>query len=404
MRCALSGLCAVLVMSGVGLAQQDLRSVIESTPTRVVHDAPSTTVPMDMRMGKLFLRAAANGVEREFIFDTGSPSIISEELAAGLGLEIVARNTGRDANGDAVTMGIAVLDTLDIGTARFEQIPVMVFDFSALPTGRCIVDGGVIGSELLPHGVWQLDAQRGEMTIAANIDALPVSPDALNLELMQAGYPFPPVIFYRLGDVEDRALFDTGSAGFASVFDGVMNSRQARSAIVPGSLREGEGSEGESAGGRGPDRSIAQYELSRLELGGHAMEAVPAHSRANPPTLVGAGLLDRYSVTIDFARHNLVLEPRSEPATPDRPAGFGLAYTGHSVEVVQLFADTAAAQAGLALGEEVVSVDGRALDTSAGGVCDTVRWLAETFDPVNGSEIIVVRDGERVALTIPADD
>jgi hypothetical protein len=398
-RVALAG----LVLASSAASAQDMRSVIENAQTRAVHAGTVTSIPMDVRMGKLFVRATANGVEREFIFDTGSPSIISEELAAELGLEIVASNTGRDANGDPVTMGIAVLDTLDIGTARFEQIPVMVFDFSSLPTGRCVVDGGVIGSELLPHGVWRLDTERGEMTIAPEIGALTPSAGALDLELMQAGYPFPPVISYRLGDVEDRALFDTGSAGFASVFESVMNSRQARSAIVPGSLREGEGSEGESAGGRGPVRSIAHYELSRLELGGLTLEAVPALSRSNPPTLVGAGLLDRYAVTIDFARHNLVLEPRAEMATPDRPAGFALAYTGRSVEVVQLFAGTAAAQAGLMLGDEVVSVDGQALDTTESGVCNTVRWLAGTFDAASVSEIVVMRDAEQIALTIRAE-
>ena len=69
--------------------------------------APLTTVPLDIRMNKLYVSATLEDQTRAFIFDTGSPTILSQELADALGLERTGSNTGRDANGRMVTMDTA---------------------------------------------------------------------------------------------------------------------------------------------------------------------------------------------------------------------------------------------------------------------------------------------------------
>jgi predicted aspartyl protease len=83
-------------------------------------------------MGKFSINAAMNDLERRFVFDTGSPTMISRELAAELDLVIIGSNTGRDANGREVTTDIGIVDRLTIGGVTFRSVPVLVSDFRAI--------------------------------------------------------------------------------------------------------------------------------------------------------------------------------------------------------------------------------------------------------------------------------
>lgn len=391
------------LLAAPAAAQDASPAEIFAAPIGIERPAPVTRVPLDYRMGKLFVEAAANGETREFIFDTGSPSIIDRDFADALGLETVGRNTGVDANGNPVTMEIAVLDTLRLGDTIFRRVPVLVFDFSSLPTGRCLIDGGVLGSEILPGSAWRIDAGRGELGVAESADRLGESEPDLRAALHDFGYPHAPVVDYAIGDIDDRALFDTGSAEEVTLFARVAESDAVRARIVPGSLLQGAGYEGESAGGRGETGPLARFTLEDFRIGGQEFGRVRSSVRGVPPSLVGAGLLDTYTVTLDYPGEGFLLERRGAPA-PDRPEmGYSVAFTGEHAEIVQLFANSPAAAAGLRLGDRVVAIDGRSLEVSgAADRCAAVRWLVEDFEPALGAEIQVEREDGPASIRVPA--
>lgn len=115
---------------------QDLHRVLTASPT-VERTDPISTIPMDIQMNKLFVSATVHDQTRTFIFDTGSPTMLSQRFATELGLEIVGSNTGLDANGREVTMGVAMVDSLALGEVTFHRVPVLVFDFDQLYLGSC---------------------------------------------------------------------------------------------------------------------------------------------------------------------------------------------------------------------------------------------------------------------------
>lgn len=47
----------------------------------------------------LFVDVDLNGEPRRFLFDTGSPSMVSATLAAELGLDVIDRRQGGDSHG-----------------------------------------------------------------------------------------------------------------------------------------------------------------------------------------------------------------------------------------------------------------------------------------------------------------
>ena len=381
--------------------ETDLVSLL-SAPLNIERADPVTTIDLETRGGKLFINAVANGEAGEFILDSGSPTILSRDFADALGLEIVAQNTGRDANGTAVTMDFAILRTLQIGTAVFHDIPVLIHDFSNLDMGACLVGPGILGSELFPGSVWRIDTQAAQLSIAAHLTDLPGLDPVISARLYDFGYPHAPIIDYSVGDVSDKALFDTGSSAEVALFSQVAQAPSVRQGGQADSLATGTGYEGESAGGRGEVTTLTRFTLSDFRLDGGDLGPVRATVRGVPPTLVGAGILASHVVTLDYPGEQFVVQARHPSAPAHVEAGYSLALVGDDIRVVQLFDHSAAARAGLRLGDRVTELTGRSLIVSEDNPkCAVANWLFASFDAAEAAELVILRDGATSRLSIP---
>lgn len=77
---------------------------------------------------------------------------------------------------------------------------------------------------------------------------------------------------------------------------------------------------------------------------------------------VGGGVLKRFTVTFDYGRKRMILEPDPAAAVPeghDR-AGLWINRAGDGFRVEDVTAGGPAAEAGLAVGDRITAVDGRA--------------------------------------------
>lgn len=323
------------------------------------------TVPLRWRAGKLEMDAEANGVPRAFIFDTGSPTILSADLARELGLTVLGRNVGQDANGRSVSMEIARLDRLDIGGLLVRDLPVLIFDFSALEIGSCVMDGGVIGSDILPAGAWTLDMEAQSLSLSAG------APSGDGAALESYGYPFAPIVVYRAGDLVDRALIDTGGTGTVTLFDGAMD---ALGRDLPvGAVQTGRALAGESAGGRGAQVRVRRAHLDELDIG-----PVVAGSRPVAPTLIGVDILRTHRMTLNQPAGTVDLIPRDRPETRPADPGLGIEWIEGAAVVSRLMENSAAARAGLRLGDRILAANGRDL-TDVSDPCGQALWLIETL-------------------------
>lgn len=371
-------------------------------PVAIEREEDVTTIPLIPHMGKFAINASLNGVERKFVFDTGSPSMISRELAEQLELEVLGSNTGRDANGREVTTQIAVVDRLTIGGVTFRSVPVLIADFGISDPKGCFFDGGVIGSEIFPGSVWHINAERPMLQIAASVGDLPdwgAIENAIVAPLHDFGYPHAPVFEYRFGDFTDRGLFDTGSSDTIVLFDRVVRDDQVQSAIIAGTVREGRGSQGVSAAGMGATTDLLRFDIEGMRVGNAELGRHSGTTRNAPPSLIGLGILNMYNVTLDYTGSRMVLHPRRQ-LQPGAPyPGYGLMESDAEVRVVQLFDGSIAQRAGLELGDRVVAIDGRDL-AAEDTTCETMQWLAE-FQPARSArQLTVLRDSQRVEIDL----
>ncbi|WP_370235246.1 MULTISPECIES: aspartyl protease family protein [Henriciella] len=380
--------------------QADLRAVF-SAPVGIERASPVASLPVQIEAGKLKLDAAVNAKPGRFVFDTGSPTILSSTFAADLGLEIVGQNTGKDANGVPVSMDVAVVDTMTLGDTTFRNVPVLIFDFAGLPLADCFIGDGVIGSEIFPGSAWRINTETGEIQIAASVSDLGLSEEISGAPLYDFGYPHAPIIDYSIGAMHDKALFDTGSGKVFSLFAKAMQSPEVKAATVSGSVRKGSGSEGVSAGGQGAVTDLVTLQLQSLQIAGVSLQDVPAQSRLAPPSLLGAGVLSSHIVTLDYPGKRLLLEPRSAPVTTQSSGNYAIMYGDEGAEVTQLYEKSEADRAGLRLGDRVTYVNGRALSVPDDEQqCATARWLVDEFDATQPATLVIDRQGREIFIEL----
>lgn len=364
-----------------------------SKPINVERNRPVSKVPLTLRSGKIYLEAAIQDFQGEFIFDTGSPTVLDQTLAATLELEVVGESTGRDANGKILSMKIAVADSISIGDTTFYDVPVMVHDFSGLPLAECHIPNGVIGSELLPGSVWRMDLSEATLQIASSIDDLPRLEPTYSTSLHLFGYPFAPIVDYSIGGFSDKALFDTGNSSEVALFADIADDRSVRNEIDQQSVKKGQGRLGTSAGGVGEFIPLHTFQLSSFRVGSYEFGPIQVEARPIPPTLIGRGVLKEHTVTLDYPNARFSLSAGRETTSSSPPPGFALSVHQDEVEVTQLFDGSAAQNAGLLLGDAVVAIDGRSLAISTSTErCETSTWLSTEFDAGSVAMLTVRRD------------
>lgn len=401
---AISILAAFAASSGSAKTQSRSLAEIFAAPIIIEREASVTHVPVQLRNDKLHIEATVDGRTSEFLFDTGSPTVFTKRFADTLDLEVVGRNIGLDSHGNQVIMEIAIVDRLTLGDLTFRKVPVLVHDFSDNQMGQCLIGNGLIGSEIFSANAWRIDTQAKRLSIAQSASDLPApTNEALSTALYDTGYPHAPIIDYSVGDLVDKAMFDTGNSASISFFEKAADHPSVQGSILPGTLARGEGYEGESAGGLSENGPLRRFEIAEVSFASGKLDATESIVRSMPPTLFGAGLLRKYIVTLDYPGKQLILEKRTEPEAIRSDSGYGIAMIDGRAVVARLFAGSAADSAGLKLGDHVVEAQGRSLtQTDGAGYCDTVNWLVAEFDPREAAKLSVKRDDGLHRFNLPA--
>src|SRR6185503_7987435 len=135
--------------------------------------------------------------------------------------------------------------------------------------------------------------------------------------------------------------------------------------------------------------------LSGAESGGLASQDYAGN--------IGNEILDRFTCTFDYEHRMLYLEPGKHFAKKDRfsRAGVQLARFGDTIQAMQVLPGSAAELAGLKEGDEVTSLDGKAILTYQP---DQVNDMFQKGVVGEKHTIEVMRDGKKVALTLKLKD
>jgi predicted aspartyl protease len=362
--------------------------------------APLADIPFDDDFGLVFFELQINGSEPvAFFLDTGFDfSIVDTDVAARLGLEVL--ETKNEAQpGGSVEMSRLAPSSLSIGKLEIENVHLTAAPLSGAASFIGREFGGILGHDVLERFVVDIDYPNRRLRFLApeNWDhagpgqVLPVT--ILDNEVfVNAGIAMPA----------GRTVFgpfklDTGSLDVAGLN---LNFVQDSALIEPGTLEVSVG--GVAMGGSTEGRMFRAeafiFGAHRIEqpVIGYTVDSAGFENRDDAGTF-GAAVLSRYRLILDYKRNRIIVEngPRMTETVHEDLSGLLVVSPGPAFEtlaVAQVIPGSPADEAGLAPGDEIVSMDDRS-DW-------TLREIRTAFETPGPVQIVISREGESRESTL----
>ena len=283
----------------------------------------SATVPFlkkGARKTHIFVDATINNQPARLIFDTGAANYITTEAAPDFALHPTGGiNLSGPGEGSAAG-GYATLDRIALGRAalRNETIVVGPAPWPPAPKGQRPEVAGLTGYEFVAEYVTTIDYPAQELRFAK---ALPHEPRAIRLPFYND--EFHMYVRARVNGVEGLFGIDTGDGGSVTIFPEFA----ARAKIHGSAPAAGDG------GGIGGAVKNSAGTIGRFAFAGLNFDQLPARFSENKTGAfasksiagnLGGGILQCFSITIDFA-HRLLLfvpEPKSPTCAPGGTVSF----------------------------------------------------------------------------------
>lgn len=385
-------------------------------------------LPFENLDGVILVRATVRGAVRDtsgpFVLDTGAGYLaLDGHLAGWLGL--------LDGAADSREVGLTAhpLKRLELSARQMDLVsPVLTVDAGVI---RSVTDRpvlGLLGEALFRGQVIRVDYPNGLLTVSHPLASPPprtsargraaASARALGASLGKGAVPVP---FRSVGDGKllvtarvSGARGDSPSRTLTLVLDtGATKTVIFRSALAERAPRSREWKSicGVSAPTLFGEAQACVARVPRIELAGAGtslarlgMDAVmidgPLRKLLSDATgepihgLLGYSFLKHYRVTLDHAHRIAWFEPEPENwdgrSNEYTQPGLQVERRGGAARVVGVVAGSPAADAGIALGDELLRIDGA--DTGSLDLLDLTRRM----EGEPGSEIeLVVRRGDR---------
>ena len=361
-----------------------------------------TTVPFLLANNHVYVKASFNGSKPlTVIVDTGGHDILVPDSAAALGIKVQGAQPATGAGSDVALSGLARVQSIRVGGATLKDQPITVLKFSNAAEG--LDEQGMIGYEFVSRFVTRFDYARHELTFI----------DKKHFDPSDAGTPVPfrfyhqfPEVLGSYAGIPGRFGIDTGARNVLSLTSPFAGRNHIRDLEKNGAEAiTGWGVGGASRGYvfRGKDLKLGDVTVKSpltefsLDKGGvGSIEAFPNN--------VGGGLLKRFVVTLDYDHQLMYLKPIpgkvDDLDTFDR-SGMWLNSSDKGFGVVNVDDSAPAAKAGIAAGDVIVAVDGKA--ASSMHLYDLRRRLRN--DPP-GTEVAltVERNGKPRKVTLVLRD
>ncbi|MEY2878046.1 MAG: hypothetical protein RLZZ15_426 [Verrucomicrobiota bacterium] len=322
-------------------------------PGRTSLATPLVTLPA-RTLGNLLIvegKWDRNGPYR-FLVDTGSsvtlvtPALAKRYAVVGAPPPDTPRVRVKSATGAFVELPATTLPRLQLGDARFDDVPALVYDCAALSAHLGLKIDGVLGFPLFRETLLTLDYphSRVELRRLNNLAALPGTP----LPLADANKT--PLIHLALGDRTFLALIDSGSDAPLSLNPVGLDPKFAagpRDGATVGTLA---GDATERVGRLAETLTFADHALPK-----------PVVSLTDELSSLGGAVLKHFSLTFDQQHERVTVfrEAREPIVMPPRwSAGVSFAKTPAYWRIAGVVPASPAAAAGIEAGDLLTHIEG----------------------------------------------
>ena len=327
----------------------------------LVDGAVTDTVPFRLLNNHVYVEAMLNGKgPYTFIVDTGGHTLLSPHVVEEVGLESVGESVSAGAGEKTAKTGYARYREIAIGKARLRDQVAFTIEIYE-PSIEGIRVDGMIGSEYFSRFAVRLDYGAQTMTTT----------DFAHFDAKDAGTAVPFKFYDHLPQVTGAidglpALFDidTGSRSEIDITGPYVAQHGLRQKYVKGVSAItgwGVGGPARSYVARVPSLTLHGIKVDDV-VAGLSESKHGSFSDANYSGNIGSGLLKRFAVTFDYPHQVMYLKRLTpQPADAGRfdRSGMWINAAADAYEVKYIYANGAAAHAGLAEGDLITSLNGQ---------------------------------------------
>jgi predicted aspartyl protease len=344
----------------------------------------------------LFIPVTVGSKERLWVLDTGAAmSVINEEFADSLGLELQGDIKGRGAGG-TVDIKLTTLPAFSVQGIDFDEQNVAVIDMKELVRAIGVDIAGILGYDFLSRFVTRID-YANELVSFYGPESFEYSGDGRELDVHLRHSVF--MVKASLdGDHSGIWLFDLGASTVS--LDGAYALRHG--------FTKKEGVERIARGAANAFRTKL-VRCESIELAGFTVDypkvsfsygGTDTISTADEIGILGNTLFRHFVIYCDYANERVILEKGSDfgKEFPEDRSGLQVVYgEDGKVEVLFVASGTPAAKAGFQEGDVLKSVNGIAVEHLDGLIA--IRKMLEE-DPNTEYAFTVERDGDEKRLKL----
>jgi aspartyl protease/PDZ domain-containing protein len=319
----------------------------------------STTVPFELLNNHIYVQVKLDGKGPfRMLCDTGGANIVTPELARELGLESQGALQGRGVGEKSEDVGLTHVKTLQLGSATLDEQVFAVYSLAPFARVEGVSSGGIVGYEIFKRFVVTVDYEASRLTLTL--------PAAFEYKGEGTVVPFKfnehiPQVEGEIDGIPGKFDIDTGSRASLDLFGPFVEAHGLKDKYAP----KWEGVTGWGVGGaaRAAVTRARVLKLGDVPVPGPVTELTLQKKGAfTDPYVagnVGAGVLQRFNIVFDYGRKRMIFEENANYAKPDAfdRAGMWVNQADDGFEVVDVFAGSPAAEAGIKSGDHIVSVD-----------------------------------------------
>ncbi|HYU37220.1 MAG TPA: aspartyl protease family protein [Gemmatimonadales bacterium] len=375
------------------------------TPTPLL---PVAVLPLDAYGGAIYVPAVINGDSAWLMLDTGlSRTGLDRDWARTAGIDpMPAPEGGAPAGPVAPAASTAVVDTIRLGALTLLKHRVALYSLHGLSEASGRLQVGLVGHDVLEHYTVEIDYRERRVRLfdAARYrykgagTTVRFTPDA-DLPLLRA-----QVKVRGRRAIPARLLLDTGASGLCLILTTPFAEQHGLGRVAPAiEAPIGTGLVGELHG------TIVR--LQQLRLGGVKVPSPTTGlggeykgflARTDIDGVIGNSVFDGSRLIVDYVGRRAVVEPRPGDNSPCDFDMSGLRLAARGPGLAHIMVDyvvprSPSAEAGIAVGDELLLIDGRGV--AEGDLSDARKALR-----VEGTvrRLVLRRDADtiRVALKL----
>ena len=352
------------VKFGVAVADADFAMPAMRATARIDDASGVTHIPFELVNNHIYAEGKLDGRPAKFLVDTGGFNAISPDRAQKFGLKSEGKLAAGGVGSERTDLALAHAHEVRLGAAVLADPVFYVIDFGAVQSVEGYDSDGLVGYEMFRRFAVEIDYAKHVLTLT---DPARFTPPTGAIAVPFEIGDHIPVIQGTLEGLPLRISVDTGSrsslslhAPFAREHHLVERYRAAPQAVLGW---------GVGGGSRERPARFGTLTLGTARIDGIAGDIFTGDkgSFANPDldANLGGGVLNRFTVTFDYAKRGMYLVPNARYGTPDAfdRSGLWLLGDGDALKVVDVAADSAAARVGFKDGDRILAFDGKAVTT-----------------------------------------